>query len=334
MNFHYHLLINQAAGSGNGKKTADKILPILDQKKLSYTVHYSEYKGHDALIAEHLAENTLIEWEEDIDADTIGWYPLLIVIGGDGTLHQVLNTFHHLCVSFPVGFIPAGSGNDFARGIGLSRDPEKALETILATKEPQKINVLHYEEKVNDREGLALNNFGIGLDAAIVHTTNHSNAKKRLNKYNLGSLSYIFSLLYVLFSQKGFPILVDIGGKRVNFKKAFLCTATNHPYFGGGVSIVPTADVTKPTIDFVVVERVNLFKIAWLLLLLLQKKQMHSKYFHHYTTSKLRIVSTMPQYGQEDGEDLEKQSFDLQLTNKTQLLWCEKIVMREEQSAS
>ncbi|MBO0461242.1 YegS/Rv2252/BmrU family lipid kinase [Enterococcus sp. DIV1298c] len=330
MNFHYHLLINEAAGSGNGKKTAEKILPILDKKQLSYTAHYSEYKGHDALIAEQLAKDTLMEWEAEQVTDSLGWFPLLIVVGGDGTLHQVLNTFHQLCVSFPVGFIPAGSGNDFARGIGISRDPEKALEAILSTNEPQEINVLHYEEKVSDREGLALNNFGIGLDAAIVHATNHSNAKKRLNKYNLGSLSYLFSLLHVLFTQKGFPILVDIGGKRVNFKKAFLCTATNHPYFGGGISIVPTADITKPTIDFVVVERINLLKIIWLFLLLLQKKQMNSKYFHHYTTSKLRIVSTIPQYGQEDGEDLEKQSFDLQLANKTQLLWCKKIVIREE----
>ncbi|OJG80775.1 hypothetical protein RV14_GL000517 [Enterococcus ratti] len=42
MNFHYYLLINQAAGSGIGKKTAEKIIPLLDQKKLIYSVYYSK----------------------------------------------------------------------------------------------------------------------------------------------------------------------------------------------------------------------------------------------------------------------------------------------------
>ncbi|MGN8982957.1 diacylglycerol/lipid kinase family protein [Enterococcus villorum] len=278
MNFHYYLLVNQAAGSGTGKKVAEKIIPLLEQKKLTYSIYYSEYKGHDAQIAEELAKKTLIAWTEEVqEQDNI--FPLLVVIGGDGTLHQVLNTFYHLGVDFPVAYIPAGSGNDFARGIGL--------------------------------------------DAAIVHATNHSNAKKQLNKYHLGSFSYLLSILRVFFCQKGFPILVDIGGKQIAFDKAFLCTATNHPYFGGGVAIAPTAEIAKSTIDLVVVERINLFKILWIVLLLLQKKQMKSKNFHHFTTSKLRILSTVPQYGQEDGEDMEKQPFDLQLSTKKQLFWCE-----------
>lgn len=70
---------------------------------------------------------------------------------------------------------------------------------------------------------------------------------------------------------------MDIGGKQISFDKAFLCTATNHPYFGGGVAIAPTAEIAKPTIDLVVVERVNLFKILGIIFLLLQKKQMKSK---------------------------------------------------------
>lgn len=321
MKFHYYLLINQAAGSGSGKKVADKIIPLFAEKNLTYSVYYSKWKGHDAQIAEELAEDTLKEWTEET-REQAAPFPLLVIVGGDGTLHQVLNTFHQLKVNFPVAYIPAGSGNDFARGIGLSRNAVKALENVLATTEPQEINLLSYEEKISDRQGVVVNNFGIGLDAAIVHATNHSNAKTQLNKYKLGSLSYIFSILRVFFVQRGFPILVETSGKQVSFEKAFLCTATNHPYFGGGVAIAPTADIAKQTIDFVVVERINLFKSLWIALLLTQKKQLNSKNFHHFTTSKLRIVSTTSQYGQEDGEDTEKQPFDLQLSTKKQLFWC------------
>lgn len=171
------------------------------------------------------------------------------------------------------------------------------------------------------KKGIAVNNFGIGLDAAIVHATNHSSTKERLNKYNLGSFSYLFSILRTLFTQKGFPILVDAGGKQLSFSNAFLCTATKHPFFGGGIAIAPTADASKPVIDFVMVERINIFKIIWLILLLMQKKQLKSKYFHHYTTNRLRIVSTTPQYGQEDGEDVAPRPFDLQFSTKNQLFF-------------
>ncbi len=53
-----------------------------------------------------------------------------MVIGGDGTLHQVVNEFFALGLQLPVSYIPAGSGNDFARGIGLSREPEKPLNRL------------------------------------------------------------------------------------------------------------------------------------------------------------------------------------------------------------
>ncbi|EOI36611.1 YegS//BmrU family lipid kinase [Enterococcus faecium EnGen0313] len=321
MKFHYHILINPSAGSGNGYKVAERILPVLKNKHIDYTLHYSEYKGHDAEIAETLAKETLIPWIKE-EQKTIDTFPLLIIVGGDGTLHQVLDTFYQMEVEFPVAYIPAGSGNDFARGAGLPKNPKKGLQLILAAQSPEKVHIMAYEEKISEKKGIAVNNFGIGLDAAIVHATNHSSTKKRLNKYNLGSFSYLFSILRALFTQKGFPILVDAGGKQLSFSNAFLCTATKHPFFGGGIAIVPTADASKPVIDFVVVERINFFKILWLILLLIQKKQLKSKYFHHYTTNRLRIVSTTPQHGQEDGEEMEKRPFDITITTTKQLFWC------------
>ena len=94
--------------------------------------------------------------------------------------------------------------------------------------------------------------------------------QKRLNKYNLGSFSYLFSILRALFTQKGFPILVDAGGKQLSFSNAFYVQQRSI-LFGGGIAIVPTADASKPVIDFVVVERINFFKILWLILYLYRK---------------------------------------------------------------
>lgn len=322
MKFHYHLLINQASGSGHGKKTGERIANLLKNKNFQYTAYYTEYAGHEHEIIKDLVETTLIPWTEETP-ETIGdgYFPLLIVIGGDGTLHQVMNQFYQLGAELPIAYIPAGSGNDFARGIGLPREPEQAFWRIAKAQAPQSINILTYEEKIQEEKGVFVNNVGIGLDAAIVHATNESGTKEKLNKYNLGSLSYIVSVLKVLFTQKGFPILVEINGKEYSFEKAFLCTTTNHPYFGGGVAIAPSADVTKSNLDLVIVERISLFKILGLIFKLLRKKHTTSKHFHQFTGNRLQIVSPVPQYGQADGEVLGHRSFDITFATKKQQIW-------------
>lgn len=322
MKFHYILLINQVSGNGNGKKTGAIIQNLLDEQKMSYESCYTEYAGHEAELAKELANSKLIGWNAEIKADYADkLYPLLVVIGGDGTLHQVLNQFYRMDKEIPVSYIPGGSGNDFARGINLPKDPQKAFWAIQRAKEPQIINTLTYEEKIQTETGLAINNIGIGLDAAIVAATNDSMTKKTLNKYNLGSFAYIASIVKVLFTQKGFPILLEVNGEEFTFKKAFLCTTTNHPYFGGGVAIAPMAKATVSDIDLVVVERISMIKIFGLIIRLITNKLTTSKHYHHFTGHKLRIVSTVPEYGQADGEVMGLRPFDITFSTRPQLIW-------------
>lgn len=322
MKFHYILLINQVSGNGNGKKTGAIIQNLLDEQKMSYESYYTEYAGHEAELAKELANSKLIGWNAEIKSDYADkLYPLLVVIGGDGTLHQVLNQFYRMDKEIPVSYIPGGSGNDFARGINLPKDPQKAFWAIQRAKEPQIINTLTYEEKIQTETGLAINNIGIGLDAAIVAATNDSMTKKTLNKYNLGSFAYIASIVKVLFTQKGFPILLEVNGEEFTFKKAFLCTTTNHPYFGGGVAIAPMAKATVSDIDLVVVERISMIKIFGLIIRLITNKLTTSKHYHHFTGHKLRIVSTVPEYGQADGEVMGLRPFDITFSTRPQLIW-------------
>ena len=86
--------------------------------------------------------------------------------------------------------------------------------------------------------------------------------------------------------------------------------------FWRGVSIMPTANPRKAVVDLVVVERINIFKILWLIFLLLRQKQGKSKHFHHFQSSKIRIVSTIPQTIHADGEILGKRSIDMVYTTQ------------------
>lgn len=321
MNFHYHLLINPAAGSGNGGKKAEKIIQLLDDGDYTYTPYYTKAPGDEKRIIERIVE-LLSPWSENCDKDYIdNSFHLLVVVGGDGTLHQVVNHFYTLGIERPVSYIPAGSGNDFARGIGLSRDPEKALEQITSALQPQPINIFQYEEKIREEKGIVLNNVGIGLDALIVATTNASTSKKVLNKYHLGSASYALYLVKAILTQKTFPILVELNGQSLSFERTFLCTTTNIPYFGGGIAIAPMADPKKDIIDLVVVEKPNLPAILRFLIQLLRKKHTDNKHYQHFTSSRIRIVSVDPQYGQADGENMGRRSFDIHFSTGTQYIW-------------
>lgn len=234
MNIHYYLIINEQASSGNGRKVARKVIQQLKQQELKYTALYTDYAGHEKELTKELAETTLLPWSEDLDVST---FPILVVLGGDGTLHNVINSLLPYDSAIPLSYIPCGSGNDFARGVGLSRNIDKALHQILRTRRPKEIQTIHYVEANQEEIGLATNNVGLGLDAAIVEKTNESSSKKALNKFKLGSLSYISSIIHVFFKQKGFPILVEMNGKQYTFNRAFLCTVTNHPYFGGAYQL-------------------------------------------------------------------------------------------------
>lgn len=116
-------------------------------------------------MTKELAETTLLPWSEDLDVST---FPILVVLGGDGTLHNVINSLLPYDSTIPLSYIPCGSGNDFARGVGLSRNIDKALHQILRTRRPKEIQTIHYVEANQEEIGLATNNVGLGLDAAIV----------------------------------------------------------------------------------------------------------------------------------------------------------------------
>lgn len=318
MNRQYYLLVNIKAGGGNGRNVADKIIQKLQSENQKYEIFYTEYAGHEKEITTMLAEKTLLSWP---NRDEKRLFPLLVVLGGDGTLHNVIETLEDYDSSIPVGYIPCGTGNDFARGSGIAIQPEQAFLQLFHANEPQPIQVITYKEEIQIQHGVAVNNIGIGLDAAIVNIVNTSQTKRFLNKIKLGSLAYIISVLRVLLTKKSFPIRVVANGKDYSFQRAFLCTASIHPYFGGGVAIIPTASSKKNSLDLLVVERVHLIKIVWLIYLLIRKKHLQSKYCHHIQSNNIQIISSTPQYIHTDGEILDHESVNIVLNTTKRLFW-------------
>ncbi|WP_455387093.1 diacylglycerol/lipid kinase family protein [Lactiplantibacillus pentosus] len=173
----YYIIINELAGSGHGKQVWETIKPILEQRQIHFEYRISEYAGHTIRLAAEYVKT--IQRRPNIT-------PVILVVGGDGTLNEALNGIMQVPQQdpIPIAYIPGGSGNDFARGLGMATDPEIALAQVLNNMRPRTLNVGYYHETLKNEHRYFVNNVGLGFDAQIVDDTNRSKQKGRLGRWS------------------------------------------------------------------------------------------------------------------------------------------------------
>lgn len=287
------------------------VAQCLKQLDIPYQASISRFPGQPQMLASsigehHQAQNTC-----------------LIVIGGDGTLHESINGLINLPKDhqLPVGYIPAGTGNDFARGYGISRKPLQALKQILLAKSADLINIGLYNDASTGNNGILLNNLGIGFDASIVHLTNSSTSKKWLNHLHLGSLSYTANAVKVILNQPTFRVTFHYDGMTKIFNQACILIASNHPFIGGGFKVAPDESVHRRELELVIVEKKHLLPYLWSIGMFASGHLIHSHYAHVFHGTDLQYEISSSQDGQTDGEALKPTPFQLHLTCGQYPIW-------------
>lgn len=233
----YHFIVNPASRSGLGRQLWDRLESLLKQRGISYQPHFTHYQSHATKIA------------AQITADRARH--TLIVLGGDGTVNEVIDGI--VCLSSTeLGYIPLGSGNDLARGLGLPSDPEKALFPLLnAPAVPVDIGYI----RCGDKKRRFIVSSGIGFDAAVCHQVMVSKLKPLLNRFHLGRLTYAGVALQLLFFLRpGKMKLILDGKKKLSFDRFYFGAAMNLPFEGGGFRFCPEADCRDG--------RLNIFVLA------------------------------------------------------------------------
>lgn len=307
----FHVIYNPVAGSGNAKAIWGIISKALVARDVRFAVYESQYARHTVLLAQQIAKT-----EAAADAT-------LLIIGGDGTLNEAITGLHlsgnpyHL----PIAYIPAGSGNDFARGVGLSRKPIEALDQIMDAEVPVTLDIGKYVELQSGKRGFFVNNFGIGFDAAVVNAANQATSKLFLNTLHMGSLAYMAQIIRILTRRKPFPVEVVANGRTERIKEAYLCTTTNHPYFGGGVRILPDAVPDDGELDLIVVDRPNIVTFATQAIASIMGKPVKSPSRHHIRASKIEISTPSHEFAQIDGEDMTEQPYRVEIGVDHQDFW-------------
>ncbi|HSS92553.1 MAG TPA: diacylglycerol kinase family protein [Candidatus Dormibacteraeota bacterium] len=176
---------------------------------------------------------------------------VVVAVGGDGTLNEVVNGFFHNGAPIPtttrLAMVPLGTGGDFRRTLNIPLDPKGAVQ-VIQTGVPRRLDAGCVSYRANDGStGVRhfINIADAGLGGEVVHRVN--NGGKRL-----GGSTFKLASFMSLMSWRNKPMNVVVDGVAHDLKAQQVVIA-NCQYFGGGMRMAPTASPTDGVFDVILV---------------------------------------------------------------------------------
>ncbi|HHV61856.1 MAG TPA: diacylglycerol kinase family lipid kinase [Firmicutes bacterium] len=220
------VIVNPRAGRGRGRKAIPVIEKKLRDAGVDFDIHVTRFPGDAVEVARKAAA---------------GGCDIVVAAGGDGTTNEVVNGIVDTGVLF--GVIPCGTGNDFAIGLGIPRDVNRACELILKGG-VKKVDI----GRVAGR--YFVGSVGIGFDATVAFEANRSIPLLR------GSVVYAIALLKVLFTYRTKKMKIRLDGNTIHVTP-LLVAVTNAPTYGGGMRITPNAIMDDGLFDICIVSEMR-----------------------------------------------------------------------------
>lgn len=226
-------IINPHSGRGKGKRAGEQIKQLLrEHPHLDWSWVETAWAGETIPLAQAAVEEGC---------------ELLVAVGGDGTVNEVMNVAAQ--AGKILGVIPAGTGNDLARTLYIPTDVREAFFRLCQGK-PYSVDA----GKINGR--YFLNAAGMGIDAQILRDVNEGKFCLR------GKAAYVMALLKNLLFFKAQKVILEIDGQ-IFETDALLVVVANGRYFGGGMMIAPQADLTDGIFDVYVIQKMS--KLSFLI---------------------------------------------------------------------
>jgi YegS/Rv2252/BmrU family lipid kinase len=236
------LILNPMANMGAAWRAANALRPIV-----------AEHGGADWSGTVYPSHATELAKQAALDG-----YDLVIAIGGDGTVHEVVNGLMQVPAEIrpALGVVPAGSGNDFAHSIGIPAQADRALVHALKG-EPSLVDIGVLKDK-NGRTEFFDNTAGIGFDS-IVTIRSHKLPILR------GFMMYLTAVIQTIILNHD-PVLmkIEMDGEKWE-QQALMFTICNGPREGGGFMLAPDAKNDDGVLNYVLVKkcgRLTMFRLV------------------------------------------------------------------------
>lgn len=254
LSYMYHIIVNSLNIKGKNANKLNIVKAVFDRSGKQYEIHMTEHRGHAREIAAEISR-----YSSDLH---------IIAMGGDGTLHEVLNGIEDPSTCH-LGLIPLGTGIDFAVTAGIPTDDVKCAAEIIVFKAPTAVDYLELSNGVR-----AINAVGYGMDVDVLRRAYSRKGTSR-NKY---FRAFVRSLMH--YKAKPFQVVCD--GKRSRHNGIIACIG-NGRQIGSGIKLLPDADISDGYLDLIVVNDLSRWKtmVAFL-------KLMHGKLADIREATKLR----------------------------------------------
>ncbi|NMH75376.1 diacylglycerol kinase family lipid kinase [Bacillus sp. RO2] len=288
----YYIIVNKLAGNGKGLRMWRETEKLLQEKSLPYQVSFTQHAGHAGELLENIDENLV---------------QAVVVVGGDGTIHEVVNKLVYSKVA--LGIVPAGSGNDLARSLGVPFDVVGALARILEGSH-------HLIDVPKVGEEYYISIAGLGFDGKVAEVTNRSRSKRILNKLGLGGLSYVMNIFRVLFTYQPSDVSVEVDGKVNIFENVWLIAVANLPYYGGGIMICPDASGYDGVLDVCVVSGIGRWELLFVFPLAFKGRHIRHRNVTMLRGASIKISQNSSMVMQCDGEIVRNSTTDFSIEEK------------------
>ncbi|MFA7227442.1 MAG: diacylglycerol kinase family protein [Melioribacteraceae bacterium] len=262
-------LNNPAAHGGRGKKYFLSIINEFDKYNVDHDSVQTSYAGHATEIIGKL------NFEK---------YDGIAVSGGDGTIFEAINGYfaNNSAVRIPLGVIPIGRGNAFARDLDLY--PEKWEEAVKAVAAGKKKKVDVGLCRTDNSKFYFINILGLGF------VTDVANTAFRLRIF--GHLSYILGVLYRTLFLKAYPMKLEIDGKKYERENVF-AEISNSRYTGKDFLMAPAARLDDGKLDLTLLNKLTRVKLLQCLPKIFTGDHIKMKEVECFTAKRI-VIETNP----------------------------------------
>ena len=229
------LIVNPAAGRGRIRSAVPTVREAFAARGVT-TIYETSAPGEEEVLAARAIE---------AGARTI------VAVGGDGTCGRVAHAILGSGIPCRLAVVPAGTGNDFAKTLGISRYTHDQVADLVVRGDTTRIDV-------GNADGYHfLNSCGFGFDASVLNASNDVRLLR-------GDAVYIYAALRQLFSYRGIDVSAS-GAHSVKRSRMLMVTVSNGRFLGGAFKVAPNASVLDGKLDACffgdsnVIERVRLF---------------------------------------------------------------------------
>ena len=271
----YCLISNRVAGSGSAGAYIDRVKVLMENRGVDFEIRETQYPGH----ATELAKAAVDEG-----------FDVIVAVGGDGTLRETALSVVH--TDRVLGLLPCGTGNDYARPLGIPTDAEAALD-ILLNGETRTVDA----GMANDQ--IFFNIAGFGFDVDVLDYTEEFKPKCRNGEtaYRLGCLKAVLGLK-LRRSTLTFP-------DGTIERNVLMAAAGVGTHFGGGMNVLPESDMSDGLLDVCIAHDVKRIGVLKLLPKFIKGKHLGLKCITYRKATEVSVVCDPVSRIEVDGERMD-----------------------------